>query len=68
MFFWELFHFRNERNIIPFILQQNERNERNAVYSEYAEYAFTWEILAGNPTRSPGFRLEDVIVLRSPPP
>ena len=40
--------------------RSNERNERNTVYSKYGEYAFG--------RRSPGFRLEDVIVLKSPLP
>ena len=29
---------------------------------------FWWEIQCGRPRRSPGFRLEDMVVLRSPPP
>ena len=53
--------------------QQSEQNERNRVYLEYAEYAFFWEMFGGKSNaaagrRSPGFRLEDVVVLRSPPP
>ena len=33
-FFWELFRFRNERNIIPFILLPIKQNERNTVHLE----------------------------------
>ena len=61
--FWELFRFRNERNIIPFILLPiYEQNGRNKVYSESTEYAFFWEIFGGK-----SYAASDIVVLRSPP-
>ena len=75
VFFWELFRFGNERNIIPFILLLI------AEWTDWAEYSllgkrrirvllgnFWREIQRGRPRRLPGFRLENVVVLRSPRP
>ena len=42
MSFWELFRFRNEQNIIPFILLPIAEYP-----AEYAEYEFFWEIFGG---------------------
>ena len=64
MFFWELFCFRNERNILPFILlpiaECTEWKECGLIGID--KIRVLWEIFGGK-----SYAATDIVVLRSPP-